>query len=233
LSLLRQRATSSPTLPLKRWSRSAASGRRPPTTISAHSLKSSAAIFGVTVVQALASTVAAAVSQTWATVLVASPRREDRAHSHAGRRCQRSDSGDFALATLAHWGSRSPVFELPVMALPPFDSIAATRSSIEQLRGGTVRSTGALDVAHVLHHFAQSVEYSMIGLPQLKPTWFRLSVGPMAFAVFARRGRMSHGLDAPIPGAPDIAEGQPLDKPQFTQAHVMHLADHWQLCADR
>ena len=147
------------------------------------------------------------------------------------------------------------------MALPPFDSLAGVRRSIEQLRGGTVRSTGVWDLAHVLHHFAQSVEYSMTGFPELKPAWFRHSVGPVAFAVFAGRGRMSHGLDAPIPGAPDIAEGQPLDgagthaitaldaferftgplqphfaygaldKPQFTQAHVMHLADHWQLFA--
>jgi hypothetical protein len=144
------------------------------------------------------------------------------------------------------------------MALPPFDSIASARRGVWQLRDGAVRSLGPWDVAHVLHHFAQSVEYSMTGFPQLKPAWFRHSVGPMAFAVFARRGRMSHGLDAPIPGAPDIAQGQPLDaavaravaaldaferfagplqphfaygaldKAQFAQAHVMHLADHWQ-----
>ena len=144
------------------------------------------------------------------------------------------------------------------MALPPFDSIASARRSITQLPAGAVRSTGAWDVPHVLHHFAQSVEYSLTGFPQLKPAWFRHSVGPMAFAVFARRGRMSHGLEAPIPGAPDIAQGLPLDgavtralasldafaaftgplqphfaygaldKSQFAQAHVMHLADHWQ-----
>jgi hypothetical protein len=144
------------------------------------------------------------------------------------------------------------------MALPPFDSIASARRSLEGLAAAPPRSTGAWDVPHVLQHFAQSVEYSMTGFPQLKPAWFRHSVGPMAFAVFARRGRMSHGLDAAIPGAPDIAQGLPLepavaravaaldafagftgplqphfaygalDKPQFAQAHVMHLANHWQ-----
>ena len=97
------------------------------------------------------------------------------------------------------------------MALPPFDSIASARHSIEQLPASGVRSSGAWDVPHVLHHFAQSVEYSMIGFPRLEPAWFRHSVGPMAFAVFARRGRMSHGLDAAIAGAPDIAQDMPLD----------------------
>ncbi len=144
------------------------------------------------------------------------------------------------------------------MALAPFDSLATARRSVEQLRDGSMRSDGAWDVSKVLHHFAQSIEFSMTGFPQLKPAWFRHTVGPLAFAVFARRGAMSHALDAPVPGAPDIAQGQPidgavthalaaidtfdrytgplqphfaygaLDKAQFTQAHVMHLANHWQ-----
>ncbi|HEX7442104.1 MAG TPA: DUF1569 domain-containing protein, partial [Caldimonas sp.] len=76
--------------------------------------------------------------------------------------------------------------------------------------------------------------------------------------LFSWRGRMSHGLDQPIPGAPDIAQGQPLpaavahaiaalraferhpgplmphfaygalDKAAFARAHLMHLANHWQ-----
>ena len=77
--------------------------------------------------------------------------------------------------------------------------------------------------------------------------------------VFAARGRMQHELDAPIPGAPEIAQGLPmapavdravqalqafvahqgplaphfaygaLAKPAYTRAHLMHLADHWQV----
>ena len=68
---------------------------------------------------------------------------------------------------------------------------------------------------------------------------------------------MSHKLSEPIPGAPDIAEGQPLalaidhitgalqtferhagalmphfaygrlGKADYTRAHLMHLANHW------
>ena len=87
---------------------------------------------------------------------------------------------------------------------------------------------------------------------------FRASLGPLAFAMFTWRGRMTHGLDQAIPGAPAIPEGLPLlpavdravaallaferhagplmphfaygalGKAAFTRAHLMHLADHWQ-----
>ena len=83
------------------------------------------------------------------------------------------------------------------------------------------------------------------------------AIGPLAFAVFSARGRMSHGLDEPIPGAPAVAQGPPLaaaiervlralqrfeqhsgplqphfaygalDKPAFMRAHLMHLDNHW------
>ena len=141
--------------------------------------------------------------------------------------------------------------------MPAFASIADALRAVEQLERHPLRGTGAWDVPHVLHHFAQSVEYSMRGFPALEPAWFRATLGPLAFAVFSWRGRMSHGLDQPIPGAPDIVQGQPLsgavahavtalqtferytgplmphfaygtlDKPAFTRAHLMHLDDHW------
>lgn len=143
------------------------------------------------------------------------------------------------------------------MATSDFESIASALKALETLRTAPPRMTGAWDLAQVLHHAAQSVEYSLQGFPQPKPAWFLASVGPLAFAVFAARGRMSHGLAEPIPGAPAIALGQPLgpavdrlvaalrsfeahtgplaphfaygalDKPAYTQAHLMHLADHW------
>ena len=141
--------------------------------------------------------------------------------------------------------------------MPAFESVAGALQTLEGLRARPLRSTGAWDVPHVLHHIAQSIEYSMTGFPVLKPAWFRATIGPLAFAVFSARGRMSHGLDLPIPGAPDIAQGQPmppavdhavtalqtferytgalaphfaygaLDKRAFTRAHLMHFADHW------
>ena len=135
--------------------------------------------------------------------------------------------------------------------------IAQALQALQDLPAHPLRSTGVWDLPHVLHHYAQSVEYSLGGFPQLKPGWFRATVGPAALAVFNWRGRMSHALDAAIPGAPDIAQGLPLapavaravaalrafdahtgplqphfaygalDKAAYTRAHLMHLADHW------
>jgi hypothetical protein len=116
---------------------------------------------------------------------------------------------------------------------------------------------GAWDLPHVLHHAAQSIEYSIAGFPQPKSAWFRASVGSYAFALFNARGQMTHSLSEPIPGAPEIAQGQALGpaidhaiaalqaferhagalaphfaygtltKPDYARAHLMHLANHW------
>ncbi|MEO8807999.1 MAG: DUF1569 domain-containing protein [Burkholderiaceae bacterium] len=138
-----------------------------------------------------------------------------------------------------------------------FASIDAALKTLEQLKTQAVRMGGAWDMAHVLHHAAQSIEYSISGFPEPKPAWFRATVGSYAFALFNARGQMTHKLSEPIPGAPDIAQGQPLapaidhaiaalqaferhsgalaphfaygalDKPDYTRAHLMHLANHW------
>ncbi len=143
-----------------------------------------------------------------------------------------------------------------VAAVDRFPSLAAALAQLEALPP-TARTKQGWDLARVLSHAAQSVEFSMQGFPQLKPALFRATVGKAAFAVFDGRGRMSHGLDEPIPGAPALAEGTPLaeararlvkalrdfeafkgtlaphfaygalDKPAFARAHLMHLADHW------
>jgi hypothetical protein len=144
------------------------------------------------------------------------------------------------------------------LKLQAFDSTASALRTLEALKGQPAHSTGAWDLAHVLHHAAQSIEYSMQGFPQPKPAWFRSTVGPLAATVFSARGRMSHGLAEPIPGAPDIAQGQPLpaavdraiaalqafeqyadplrphfaygelNKDDYRRAHLMHFANHWQ-----
>jgi len=138
-----------------------------------------------------------------------------------------------------------------------FASIDAALQTLAQLKATAPRLTGAWDLAHVLHHAAQSIEYSMSGFPALKPAWFRATVGSYAFALFNARGAMSHDLADPIPGAPAIAQGQPLapaierasaalrafdahagalqphfaygtlDKSDYARAHLMHLANHW------
>lgn len=138
-----------------------------------------------------------------------------------------------------------------------FASIDAALQTLAQLRGSPPRMTGVWDLAQVLHHAAQSIEYSISGFPAPKPAWFRATVGSYAFALFNAGGQMTHSLHEPIPGAPDIAPGQSLapaidhaigalraferhtgplaphfaygalDKPAYTRAHLMHLANHW------
>ena len=143
------------------------------------------------------------------------------------------------------------------LAAERFASVADALKTLEQLRTQAPRMTGAWDLPHVLHHAAQSIEYSIAGFPAPKPAWFRASVGSYAFALFNARGQMTHSLSEPIPGAPDIAQGQALgpaidhaiaalqaferhagalaphfaygalSKPDYTRAHLMHLANHW------
>lgn len=114
------------------------------------------------------------------------------------------------------------------------------------------------NLSQVLQHLAQSIEFSVKGFPELKPAWFRATLGSAAFTVFNARGKMSHSLDDPIPGAAALdaslslkasvqrlldamdafsahkGEFFPhfaygkLDRAEYERAHLMHLANHWQ-----
>lgn len=171
-----------------------------------------------------------------------------------GRRIALLGLGAVAAGAPAFWWASRPA----ALQSPAFDSTEAALRTLAALKAQPVRATGAWDLAHVLHHAAQSVEYSLQGFPSLKASWFRASVGPAAATVFSARGRMSHSLTEPIPGAPDIAQGQPLgpavdraiaalqaferhtgtlhphfaygvlDKTDYRRAHLMHFANHWQ-----
>ncbi|HSC64041.1 MAG TPA: DUF1569 domain-containing protein [Caldimonas sp.] len=138
-----------------------------------------------------------------------------------------------------------------------FASLADAQDELGRLgRAPTLASVAAWSWAQTLDHCAQSIEYSMSGFPQMKSALFQRTVGAAAIAVFAWRGRMTHDLAEPIPGAPplaaDAAAGvatgrldaamraflqwpgplQPhfaygeLAKPAYERAHAMHLANH-------
>ena len=138
-----------------------------------------------------------------------------------------------------------------------FASLADAQDELGRLgRAKTLASLGAWSWAQTLHHCAQSIEYSMSGYPQMKPALFQRTVGAAALAVFAWRGRMTHDLAEPIPGAPslaaDAAAGVAMErlqasmqaflrwpgplrphfaygdlaKPEYERAHAMHLANH-------
>ena len=118
------------------------------------------------------------------------------------------------------------------------------------------KAIGAWPLSAVLDHLAQSIEMSMDGFPQARSALFQGTVGRGAFRYFEWRGRMSHGLAEPIPGAPALAAGAEwrpaalrlreaisrfhgwhgpmkphfaygaLSKPEFAVAHSMHIANH-------
>ncbi|MGL4576580.1 MAG: DUF1569 domain-containing protein [Burkholderiaceae bacterium] len=136
------------------------------------------------------------------------------------------------------------------------DSFAQAFEFVERLKKEKVTLPGEWSVAQVLEHAAQSIEYSITGYPQGKSKLFQSTAGAGAFAYFKARGAMSHPLTEAIPGAPalvasDIAQAAErlkksvdafnahtgelkphfaygkLDKAEYTQAHLMHLANHF------
>ena len=119
-----------------------------------------------------------------------------------------------------------------------------------------VASSSTWAMPAVFAHMAQSIEMSMDGYPQARSPAFQSTVGVTAFAWFKWRGRMSHDLTEPIPGAAALVQSgewtphamrlrqavqrfqaytgplQPhfaygaLSYAEYTQAHVMHIANH-------
>ncbi|WP_236247375.1 DUF1569 domain-containing protein [Pseudomonas tohonis] len=156
-------------------------------------------------------------------------------------------------------GAGAGFWALPRGPQPGATDLADAQRVLAGLADRALVSVRGWSPAEVFNHCAQSIEYSMSGYPVLKPAWFRGSVGPLAFGVFATRGAMRHALDEAIPGA------QPLDQPasqaqalarlqrafadfasyrgelkphfaygaldpaDYARAHVMHLYDHLNL----
>jgi hypothetical protein len=143
--------------------------------------------------------------------------------------------------------------QAPVMKLETFGQAMAF---VERLKKEKVTLPGDWSAAQVLEHAAQSIEYSLTGYPQAKSKLFQSTAGAGAFAYFKAKGAMSHSLTEAIPGAPALvssdivqaadrlqksidafsahsSELKPhfaygkLDKAEYTQAHLMHLANHF------
>lgn len=164
------------------------------------------------------------------------------------------------------WGALGGVSALGVgfWALPTGEragplSLAGAQDVLRELEGKSLISLKGWSPAEVFNHCAQSIEYSMSGYPELKPVWFRSSVGAVAFSVFAARGAMRHPLTEAIPGAAPLSEPasqvqalsrlqqafsdfsayqgalQPhfaygvLSHDDYAEAHLMHLYNHMSL----
>jgi hypothetical protein len=141
--------------------------------------------------------------------------------------------------------------------LPKVQSLDDSLRWLDRLeKSPGVKAIGAWPLGAVLEHLAQSIEMSMDGYPQLRSALFQNTAGNAAFTFFRMRGRMSHGLAEPIPGAPalsaraDWAPGAirlrqaigrfngyngalqphfaygPLTKTEFALAHNLHIANH-------
>jgi hypothetical protein len=143
--------------------------------------------------------------------------------------------------------------ESPLANFADFDAVRRTLAGLNP----QARTTAGWPLAQVLQHVAQSIEFSIDGFPAPKSPLFQTTLGKGAWAVFNARGRMSHSLTEPIPGAPALDAALPLerattrliaaverferhggtlqphfaygalDKRAYTRAHLMHLADHW------
>lgn len=148
---------------------------------------------------------------------------------------------------------------LPAGERPGLLSLEGAQGYLRTLEGQSLVSLKGWGPTEVFNHCAQSIEYSMIGYPELKPTWFRSSLGSLAFSVFSARGAMRHPLGEIIPGAPALSEPatqalalsrlqtafsefaaysgelQPhfaygtLNHADYAEAHVLHLYNHMSL----
>jgi len=97
-----------------------------------------------------------------------------------------------------------------------FGTLADAMQEVDRLAGASdSASVSALSPAtawnwsQTLEHCAQSIEFSLQGFPAPKSVLFQNTLGAAAFGVFALRGRMSHNLAEPIPGAPVLNASTP------------------------
>lgn len=137
-------------------------------------------------------------------------------------------------------------------------TIKAALKKLDALLNDNVISVGEWEPAQIFTHCAQSVEYSMSKFPEHKSKFFKRTIGKLAFSAFSSKGKMTHGLNEPIPGAPELTQKSntvmalnrlkkslidfdryqeklaphfaygELTKSEYEIAHVIHLYNHLQ-----
>lgn len=107
-----------------------------------------------------------------------------------------------------------------------FATVADAMREVERLASaavGPLAPAPAWSWTQTLVHCAQSIEYSLQGFPAPKSALFQNTLGAAAFNLFALRGRMSHNLAEPIPGAPALDAATPADAPAQALAALARL----------
>lgn len=91
--------------------------------------------------------------------------------------------------------------------LPKVQTLDEAMRWLDRLeKSPTASTTGQWPLVAVLEHLAQSIEMSMDGFPEPKSAFFQNTAGAAAFAYFSWRGKMTHSLSEPIPGAPALSK---------------------------
>jgi hypothetical protein len=129
---------------------------------------------------------------------------------------------------------------------------------LDEISNKNLLSLGDWDPYQIFTHCAQSVEFSMSQFPEHKSNFFKSTVGKLAFSIFSSKGKMTHGLNEPIPSAPKLTKSVDsmkalnrlkksliefnryqgalaphfaygeLTKDEYEKAHLMHLYNHLQ-----
>jgi hypothetical protein len=135
-------------------------------------------------------------------------------------------------------------------------SLSSVRQTLSQIKSKQLLSTGDWSPFIIFSHIAQSIELSVTGYPQHRPSWFKSTIGRNVFDMFVAKRQMKHGLNDSVPGVGSIAnngdhyqgiqrlelaldyfeqhEGPmqphfaygPLTKPEYEIAHALHFYNH-------
>ncbi len=85
-----------------------------------------------------------------------------------------------------------------------FNSLQEVVTFLSHASVESLNKLGEWNLAQTFIHLAQSIEFSVVGFPKVKPEWFQKSIGSLVFHLFSAKGTMKHGLSEPIPGAQDL-----------------------------
>jgi hypothetical protein len=144
----------------------------------------------------------------------------------------------------------------PQLAAPPTLAELLGRLSAGTPGPEVLAAGSEWTLSQTIQHCAQTIRYSVVGYPALRPWLFRATAGALAKRVFLRRGAMKHPLGAEIEGAPPLQAGLPVAEAvelltkavalfashtgdhaphpaygrcthdEFARLHAMHMAEH-------